>query len=111
MSSSTGDKLANYDHSHIAHLPEYAAAAHALDALAHALTPSEHDAIRQDWLDLVTNMAAGLVYSDACEADRTHLATPCATEVTDGWVNCTYHCPQHQRTWRCGYAEGFYKWV
>ncbi|WP_219418783.1 hypothetical protein [Pseudonocardia nigra] len=95
-----------FDHSDIAHLPEYAAASRALDALGHAIGRAEIDLGQQRWLEVVGEMAAALPYADACSECTGPVPTPAphAAAVNDEWLNGQYRCPSCAATWTCGYA-------
>jgi hypothetical protein len=102
----------SFDHREIARLPEYAAASEALDRLTHAIRRAGVDIGGQaEWLDVVTDMATALPYSDSCpncERTITERVTPApapfVTEVDKGWLAGTYLCPRCDRVWNCGYA-------
>jgi hypothetical protein len=92
--------LRSFDHSAVAELPEYHAAAEALNALVHAL--EGRDVTQEDWLKMVADVAAALPASQCCfECQGLPLMHPWRVEVdAKGGADAYYRCPQ------CGTSDG-----
>ncbi len=89
----------------------------ALDLLAQAINRKVRErnltpAVQDGWLDMVTDMASVLPYSDACPEDHTDdgergIVPPHAVHIDqERWLTGRYYCPVHERLWTCGYAVG-----
>ena len=89
----------SFDHSEIRALPEYAAAAKALDGLAKAInyldctaeTLERHD--RAWWLDMIRELGAHLIYGDSSGPNHcAELHFPYRVRRNDGWCTAYYRC-------------------
>jgi hypothetical protein len=103
--------IESFDHSHIAELPEYAAASRALHKLVQALNRAGTEVGQREWLRIVRQMASALAYTDICLAcsnvfdpSEDELAGPIGAEVDDGWLDGRFRCPRCGHSWTCGIA-------
>lgn len=95
-----------FTHFELARLPEYAAAAQALDTLAHALDHADGPLpiTRSQFILIAAEIATALPYSDDCECDTAPTVAPWAVTIDDGWLTGSYRCPACGRGWTCGYS-------
>ncbi len=101
------DKLIReFDHSDVAKLPEYAAAARALDDLAHAIGGGTA-AARERFAQIAREMALALKYGDANQCAHPGIPGPYKASIDgDGWLTGTYRCGECGAEWECGWGTG-----
>lgn len=97
-----------FDHDDVARLPEYTAAAMALDTLAHALRDTGWDGSRERWLDMVGQMASGLPITDSCRVGLHSVGddhrAPFRVEREGDRLLAWYWCSEHEQVWSCGWG-------
>ncbi len=88
--------LRSFDHSHLAHLPEYRAVSRALDDLAHALKREEITISDQDWRQLPAQVAATLPFADHCSSCQspTRLFFPVSGTVNESRLDACFQCDE-----------------
>lgn len=101
-------RLEEFFHSSAGLLPEYAAAAKALDDLLKAMRANNMAPFGQDeWLKVVRDMTAAIPFSDCCDCDSevyTCGVVPTIVKIEEGWVKAVYACPECGRKWTCGWS-------
>jgi hypothetical protein len=102
-------RLRPFDHLTVAALPEYAAAAEALNKLVRAINDHQMVPETQDgWLDLVRNMTAAIPFSDCCEKCESEVyftgVIPAGVIIENHGVHATYICPECGYKWTCGWS-------
>lgn len=86
----------DFDHRHLALLPEYRAARLALSNLFNAASVSAEE---------VAEMVATSYAADCCPCcDDPQLVFPHSATVRDDWMVARYVCPETQRQWKCGWT-------
>jgi len=101
-------RLGEFNHSSIGFLPEYAAAAKALDDLIKAMQEKELFPLGQDeWLKVVRDMTAAIPFSDCCDCNSEIYISgvvPTGAKIERGWVTGVYICPECRKRWTCGWS-------
>jgi hypothetical protein len=89
-----------FDHTAVVHLPEYAEASKALDALNQASRRAGDELEQSRWLEVVCEMSAALPFADACAecSGPVPIPAPYAAVVSKGRLDAHYRCPS------CGFA-------
>ena len=96
-----------FDHTRIAHLPEYNQAAHALNQLIQAMTREDIEMSQTEWLTAVRDMTAAIPFTDMCNNCRNLdvPAVPAKTEISaNGWLMGAYQCHHCGYRWTCGWS-------
>jgi hypothetical protein len=93
--------IATFDHTPVVHLPEYAEASKALDALSQASRRAGDELEQARWLEVVCEMSAALPFADACVecSGPVPIPAPYAAVVADGRLDARYRCPSCGFTW------------
>lgn len=102
-------RLKSFDHLAVAGLPEYAAAAEALNQLVRAINAKEMAPDTQDgWLSLVRDMTAAIPFSDCCDQCNSEKyitgVIPAGVIVKERGVNAVYICPECGHKWPCWWS-------
>lgn len=96
-----------FDLTPLAYLPEYQAAAQAVDALLQALNDAGIELDQADWLTAIRELTAAVPFADCCDRCRT-MTYPHAARIEPdtgegGWLTGHYRCTCAQ-SWTCGYS-------
>lgn len=102
-------RLEQFDYQPVTLLPEYAAAAKALDDLLRALNEKGMAPHGQDgWLRLVRDITTAIPFSDCCGRCNSQVyicgVVPGAVEIENGRVRAVYTCPECRHRWTCSWS-------
>lgn len=96
-----------FDLTPLAYLPEYQAAAKAVNALVHAMNGAGIELGQAGWLTAIRDLTAAIPFADCCESCGTmtypHGATIEPDTAGGGWLTGRYRCTCGQ-SWTCGYS-------